>query len=146
MMTIERLIWRPNEISPQVWEAMTRAEQVDWWKARMAPARPKAPMTEAVSLYHEGNITQGEFVTLVLQLAAPEEIEDFIRACPPELLAVLREALASYGDNEAAWPRTFRMSSYFPWATPEVIAESNRREQEDIWRGVRLLKLYSFGC
>jgi hypothetical protein len=103
-------------------------------------------MAEAVALYDEGNITEGEFVTLVLRLAAPEEIEEFVRACPPELLAALRETLASYGEDEAAWPRTYHMGSVFPWVTAEEIQESQRREQQAIWRGVRLLKEYFSRC
>jgi hypothetical protein len=83
-------------------------------------------MAEAVALYDEGNITQGEFVTLVLQLAAPEEIEGFVRACPPELLAALRESLAAYGDDEAAWPRTYRIASYFRWC-PVTVDRLERR-------------------
>jgi hypothetical protein len=139
-MTKERMIWRPNEIAPTAWEAMTREEQVNWWKSRRVPASPQGHMADAVALYGEGNITQGEFITLVLQLAAPEEIEGFVRACPPALLAALRESLAAYGDEEAVWPRTYSMASYFPWVTAEEIEESRRREQEVIWRGVRLLK------
>jgi hypothetical protein len=145
-MTKERLIWRPNEISPAAWEALTREEQIHWWKSRRAPAQPKAHMAEAVALYDEGNITEGEFVTRVLQLAAPEEIEGFVRACPPGLLAALRESLTAYGEDEAAWPRTFRMASYCPWVTAGEIEESQRREQQEIWCGVRLLKEYFSRC
>jgi len=145
-MTEERLIWRPNEISPTAWETMTREEQIQWWKTRTAPLRPKAHMVEPVALYEKGNITVSEFVTRVLELAVPDEIEGFVRACPPELLAALRESLAAYGEDEAAWPRTFRLASYFPWVTAEVIEESRRHEQEAIWSGVRLLKDYFSRC
>ncbi len=145
-MTKERLIWCPNEISPAAWEAMTREEQIQWWKSRTAPQRPKATMAEAVALYDKGYITVSEFVTRVLELAVPDEIEGCVRACPPELLAALRESLAVYGEDEAAWPRTFRMGSYFPWVTAEEIEESKRREQQAIWSGVRLLKEYFSRC
>jgi hypothetical protein len=103
-------------------------------------------MADAVALYDKGNNTVSEFVTRVLELAVPDEIEGFVRACPPELLAALRESLATYGEDEAAWPRTVRMASYFPWVTAEEIEESKRREQQTIWSGVRLLKEYFSRC
>jgi hypothetical protein len=103
-------------------------------------------MIEAVALHDEGNTTVGDFVALVLKLAAPEEIEGFVRACPPHLLATLRESLAAYGDDEAVWPRTYCMGSHFPWMTAEEIEESQRREQQQVWRGVRLLKEYFSRC
>ena len=31
-MTKERLIWRPNEVSPDEWEILSRDEQIQWWK------------------------------------------------------------------------------------------------------------------
>jgi hypothetical protein len=145
-MTKERLNWRPNEISPAAWEAMTREEQIHWWKSRTAPLWPKPHMAEAITLYDKGNITLSEFVARVLELAVPEEIEGFLRACPPGLLGALRESLAAYGEDEAAWPRTFCMASYFPWVTAEEIESSQRREQEAIWSGVRLLKEYFSRC
>jgi hypothetical protein len=139
-MTKDRLIWRPNELSTEDWEAMSRAEQINWWKARTERVPPKRRMSEAIRLYQEGNITSGEFATLSMRLAALDELDEFVRACPPELLMTLRDSLAAYGDDEAAWPRTFFMGSHFPWVGAEEIEDSNRREQEQIWRGVRLLK------
>jgi hypothetical protein len=97
-------------------------------------------MKEAVGLYDEGTITRGEFVTFVLKLAAPEEIEEFVRVCPPDLLTTLQDALAAYGDDEADWPRMFHAGYYPPWVSAEEIEESHRCIQEEIWRGVRLLK------
>jgi len=63
-----------------------------------------------------------------------------VKACPPDILAELKSALSHYGPDESKWPRMFCMASYFPWVTPEEIAESKRKEQEQIWAGVRLLK------
>jgi len=97
-------------------------------------------MKEAISLYNKGVITVGGFVCLVYELAAPAEIEEFLSACPADLLSALKESLASYGEDESTWPRTFCIASYAPWVTPEEIEESRRREQQRIWDGVRLLK------
>ena len=104
--------------------------------------QPKPHMLSAVAAYEEGKITKSEFVTLACQLAAPEEIEAFVAGCPPDLLASLRETLVSYSDDEASWPRTYRMGTYAPWVTPEEVEESQRREQHEIRRGVRLVKEY----
>lgn len=140
-MTRERLVWRPNAVPPDVWEAMSREDQIAWWKAQpKAPPQPKRRMKEAISLYDKGIITVGGFVCLVCELAAPEEIEEFVTACPPDLLVALKESLASYSEDESTWPRTFSSACYAPWATPEEIEESRREEQLRIWDGVRLLK------
>lgn len=141
-MAKERLIWRPNAVSPEAWEAMSREEQINWWKAQRSPARPKSHVKEAISHYAKGHFTEIDFVTFVSEHVEPEEIEEFVRACPPDLLAILRDALADYGEDESVWPRTFHAGSHFPWVTPEEIGESTRRKQEQIWRGVRLLKEY----
>ena len=140
-MTQERLIWRPNAVPPNVWEAMSREDQIAWWKAQpTAPPQPKRRMKEAISLYNKGAITVGEFVCLVYKLAAPDEIEEFVSACPADLLSGLKESLANYGDDESTWPRTFYIASYAPWVTPKETEESRQLEQQSIWDGVRLLK------
>jgi hypothetical protein len=140
-MTRERLIWRPNAIPLVVWEAMSREDQIAWWKAQpKAPPQPKRHMKEAISLYDKGMITVAGFVCLVCKLAASDEIEEFVAACPSDLLAALKESLASYGEDESAWPQTFYIASYTPCVTPEEIEESRRQEQQRIWDGVRLLK------
>jgi hypothetical protein len=140
-MTRERLIWRPNAVPLDVWEAMSREDQIAWWKAQpKALPQPKPRMKEAIPLYNKGMITVGGFVCLVCELAAPDEIEEFVTACPPDLLAALKESLASYGEDEGTWPRTFYSASYAPWVTPEEIEGSRRQEHQRIWDGVRLLK------
>jgi hypothetical protein len=78
----------------------------------------------------------------VAQIAVPEETEEFVQHCPPELIEVLKGQLAEYGPDEWSWPRTFRMATYAPWVTAEEIRESERRQQEQIWTGVRILKKY----
>jgi hypothetical protein len=97
-MTQERLIWRPNTVAPDVWEAMSREAQVAWWKAEPnGPPRPKRRMTEAIAQYKRGIVTASDFVCRVYELAAPDEIGEFLAACPADLLSVLQESLANYG-------------------------------------------------
>jgi hypothetical protein len=145
-MARERIIWCPNEIPSEEWEAMSRADQTKWWKDhRDEMPYTKPHMKETVELYNEGCITQMEFCSVVAKLVVPEEIEDFFQACPLDLVAILKESLASYGDDETKWPRTFSIASYAPWVTAEEIKESQRQEQEQIWSGVRILKDYFRG-
>ena len=140
-MTRERLIWRPNAVLLDVWEVMSREDQIAWWKAQPKPLpEPKRRMTEAITLYNKGFITAGDFVCLVYKLAAPDEIKEFVSACPADLLSKVKESLVSYGEDESAWPRNFYSASYAPWVTPEEIEESRQEEQQRIWDGVRLLK------
>jgi hypothetical protein len=145
-MTGERVIWRPNEISPEVWEAMSHADQIQWWKDRQdKTSHAKTDMKEAVILYNRGCITSMEFGSLVAKLAARDEFEVFFRECPPVLLALLKESLDDYGDDESKWPRTFHITSYFPWVTADEIEKLQRQEQEQIWNGIRILKEYFRG-
>ena len=118
-MTRERLIWRPNAIPPDVWETMSRDDQIAWWKAQEKPPEPKRHMKVAISMYEKGIVTLGEFVCLVYKLAAAEEIEEFMRLCPPDMLATLKESLASYGDDEKTWPRVIYSACY---ASPDLNA------------------------
>lgn len=141
-MSNDRPIWRPNAIPLRKWEAMSREEQIRWWKDHAPPPSAKPHMKIAISLYNKGNITEHEFCSFVARLAVSEEIDEFLLKCPPELLEVLKSQLAEYGPDESEWPRTYYMASYFPRVAPEEILDSQRREQEQIRNGVRLLKQY----
>jgi hypothetical protein len=99
-------------------------------------------MKKAIQRYYQGAITQQGFCAFVTTIAAREEIEEFVQLCPAELMAVLKEYLANHVPDESKWPRTFSIACYAPWATAEEIMESQRREQEQIWNGVRLLKAH----
>jgi hypothetical protein len=143
-MAQERLIWRPNVIPPDVWEAMTREDQIGWWKSRPEELpKSKRHMNEAIAQYNKGFLTVDDFVCLVCKLAVPGEVEEFVSACPAELISALKESLANYGDDENTWPRTFHSACYAPWETPQEIEESARQEQQRIWDGVRLLKKWA---
>ena len=139
-MSEERLIWRPNEIPLEEWEAKPREEQIRWWKDHQPPPPAKPHMGRAITLYNKGHVTQHEFCSFVAEAAVPEEIEDFVQKCPPELMEILKRQLAEYGADESEWPRTFQRACYAPWVTAEEIRDSQLHQQERIWAGVRLLK------
>ena len=119
-MTQERLIWRPNAVPPDVWEAMSREDQIAWWKTQpKAPPQAKRHMKEAILQYNKGIITVHEFIVIVCKLAATDEIKEFVSECPADLLYKVNESLASYGEDESNWPRSFYIASYAPWVTQE---------------------------
>jgi hypothetical protein len=92
---------------------MSREDQIAWWKAQpKAPPQLKRRMKETISLYNKGKITVGGFVCLVYELAAPDEIEEFVTACPPDLLAALKESLARYGEAANLLQRQLRSLGY----------------------------------
>jgi hypothetical protein len=95
-----------------------------------------------IDCYREGTIARGGFCSEVARIAVPEEIQEFLEECPPDLLEALQKDLAVYGEDEFNWPRTFCIACHAPWLTPEQIEEAQRQEQEAIWNGVRLLKRY----
>jgi hypothetical protein len=61
----ERLIWRPNEVSPDEWDRLSRNQQIQWWKDHATPPKPPPHPLRAVALYHEGKITRSEIPFLV---------------------------------------------------------------------------------
>ncbi len=96
----------------------------------------KPHMVKAIELYEIGHITQTEFVNFVPQITTLEEIEEFIKACPPDLMVSLKEFVASYNKSHI----TFHMGSYVPGVTSEQIKESQRKEKEQMEKGIQLLK------
>ena len=141
----ERIIWRPNEVSPDQWDAMTRAEQIAWWKDREArkPISPKPHMMKAIALYSQGNITLTDFCTFAISHATADEIGEFIAECPPELMTALTQRLALYPeDAEDEWPRTFQIRSYAPWVTSDEIKAFEQEEENRFRDGVRVLREY----
>jgi hypothetical protein len=143
-MTEERPIWRPNEIPPLEWERIPRADQIKWWKDREPSPGKKLPMKRAVQLFRRGVITLLEFSAWVIANAAEDEIEEFVQICPPDLMAALQETLArapADGDAEGWASRIFiHTRVYAPWVTQEEIKESERRDHEQYWAGVKLLR------
>jgi hypothetical protein len=141
-MAKERIVWRPNAIPAEQWDAMSRADQIQWWEDRQELPCPKPHMREAIGLYERGDLTGTEFTVWVMRYACLEEMADFLRECPPELLARITETLTQYGDDETQWPRTYHLACYAPWIAADKIKAAQRREQEEIWNGVRLLKKF----
>lgn len=139
-MSEEQLVWRPNHISPEEWNAKTREEQIAYWDSRPRKEAPKRHMTDVIGLYEGGAITSAECFLLLCKLAADDEVEWFVSVCPPQVMSLLLESLAAYGEDEAAWPRTVAIVCYAPWVSAEDVERSQGREQEAIWHGVRILK------
>lgn len=140
-MSRERLIWRPNNIPLDVWEAMSREDQIAWWDAAFkAPPQPKPHMKKAIYQYQRGATTKHGFLGDVYALAAEDEMVEFLEVCPADLLSLLKESLAGFGPEKSDWPRILSSACHAPWVTMEQIEESRRREQQQIWDGVRILK------
>jgi hypothetical protein len=140
MMARERIIWRPNSIAPEIWEAMSREKQFAWWKSQPGDAPPKRHMKTAIGQYYRGIILRSEFPDAVFRRATLDEIDEFLNECPADLLLTLKESLDAYGEDESAWPHFLCSACFPPWVTQKEIEESERKAQENIWNGVRLLK------
>src|SRR5207253_8311413 len=139
----ERIIWRPNAISPEEWDKMTREEQIQWYRDEATRA-PKAPPPHPLvwqQHYLEGRISEGELWSDVFQHLTENNVEEFITGCCPKVLDILsRKAEEMPGDiDEYGWTQYViaRMILYAPWVAPEEAAASEARWRRRIREGVK---------
>ena len=134
ILTEERLIWRPNEVSPDEWDRLSRDGQIHWWRDHIPPTKPRPHPLRAISLYQEGTTTRSEIPIFVFEKLTEDNVGEFIAGCPEavqEILQLHAEQLPA-DDDEDGWSH--------PWVSAEDIrraeAESNRRYRE----GVRMFR------
>jgi hypothetical protein len=115
----ERLVWRPNNISPEQWEKLSRDEQISWWQEREPrPVCPPSHPSSFVKHYQQGILTAHEFALDLFESLTEENGAGFLETCPEDLLSLLQERAAAYPDAEddEAWRQmmTIRAGCYPP--------------------------------
>src|SRR4051794_27763418 len=121
----ERLIYRPNSFTPEEWDALSRDQQIKWWKdqtSREPKGLPIHPL-RAVRLYRKGIITQAEILSVAFMHLTEENMQEFLDGCPAEVLQKLQETvdLLPANDDDQGWSQlvSIEAGSYAPWVTDE---------------------------
>ena len=151
-MNKSRLVWRPNAFTAKEWDQLSQQQQIDWWKRKeretknLGPASPRNPLT-AMQSYLAGAITERELLTQVFESITPGNVNEFLAACPAEILRCLQEEadqLPADGDDQG-WRGCTPLYSvcFAPWITAEEIQQIQRSREEagrNIREGVRVLR------
>ena len=154
IMKIERLIWRPNCIPAEQWEAMDRADQIAWWKADQAkqPISVEPTPARLVEAYNSEYVTLFGFVSKIFEVVTDENIIEFAKTCPVDLWEQIEKEVASLppDGDDAQWSEIRILCSggiYPPWFDAEEERksreESNRKCIARMRHGVRLIRAIS---
>lgn len=139
----DRPIWRPNTISAEDWDNLSREEQIRWWKDNSPSAKPLHPLT-AITQYQDGKITKFEIPIYVLERLTVDNVKVFTDGCPPEFLKLLQAEADKLpaDDDDDGWGNVpiFHIATYAPWVSAEDIKKANAERVEPYREGVRLFR------
>ena len=144
----ERIIWRPNEITPEVWDTFSREQQIQCWKEHTArtPKEPPAHPLRAQRLYDAGHITKCEISRYVFEHLTEDNIQEFLHGCSDEILCHLRQEVEELpaNDDQPGWSRIVfhQMGSYFPWVTNDEIQRAKEERDRRFREAVKLFRAH----
>jgi hypothetical protein len=145
-MNNERLIWHPNEISPEEWNELSREQQIQWWRDRQPKHVPVKNPLRHINYFKEGKQTLVGVIAGIFDHLTDENIMEFIDNCPAEVMHALiskAETMPPDGDDNG-WEQVlvFSGACYAPWVTAEEIKESERRQRQDFRDGIRVFRAH----
>lgn len=91
----ERLIFRPNSITVEVWEKLTREEQLRWWKEQRQSTPERSPEEHVRMVLKEwkrGVLRDHEAVEYIFN-KIPIECEWLFLQIPPEFETILKKSV-----------------------------------------------------
>src|SRR5262245_49205920 len=92
---------------------------------------------KVIRFWKHGWFGQGEFHFLLLQTLTPENLEEFLRLVPPDVLEELKTVAGNAPTTDEAWSQTFHIRDWCgPWN--EEIATRVREEEEQSGRRYRV--------
>jgi hypothetical protein len=145
----ERLIWRPNALTPDEWDNLTREQQIKWWKDQ-ENREPKIPSPNplwAAQLYRQGKITKADVSTIVFENLTEKNLWKFLDGCPADVLQELREVADQYpaDDNIQAWEKlvSIAIACYAPWVSVEEIRQGQQERRLRFRQGIRLFRTHA---
>jgi hypothetical protein len=145
----ERLIWRPNAITPDEWDNLGRDQQIKWWKDH-TDREPKSTAIHpfrAAQLLREGLITKARFSRFVFQHLTDENVQEFLDAISADVLQQLREEadLLPANDDTPCWDGMIHIESGFypPWVSADEIKLSEDKRRLDFRHGVHVFRTHS---
>jgi hypothetical protein len=143
----ERLIYCPNCFTLDEWEKLSREEQIQWWRdqrAKEPPRLPVQPLT-VVRNYERGMLTDMSFGPILFSHLTAENIHEFLKSCPADVLNQLREYASRLPpDGDPGWSDFIMVSSacYPPWVTEEEILQSQRDRDRRFHDGLRIFRAH----
>lgn len=143
----ERLIPRPNAFSIESWEALSREEQIRWWKAQPQPER--RPFTSATIPRLERMCNWAELMITVFENLTEDNVQEVLAGCPPHIFLALRkesDELPLDSDDDG-WNRLLfgKAICYAPWVTDDEIREFELESRRSFRDGVRLFRKHIHG-
>lgn len=143
-MANERILWRPNGVSPEEWARLGREGQIAWYRNQPRSSGPPAHPLSAVTGYLRGMLTRAEFVTSAFERLTAENATEFLEGCPEDLLQFLRERALTLpaDDDDPGWGRfvIFAISVQDPWGAPAEIEASREAQMRRFRAGVRVYR------
>ena len=145
-MREQRIVWRPNSFTPEEWDALSRDEQIQWYKDNKPKDRLPSNPQQAVEAYFEGALTDGEFQFRVFERVTEDNVQEFVEKCPPDVQIFLRQQTLDYppDEDDEGWGqlRIIQSYCYSPWAEPtrEEIQEAEKESIRLVRQGVRLFR------
>lgn len=149
-------IERPDSVPLDEWARLSREEQSDWWSADRARRfdevrRHTDPVLGVVELYKQGITTKQEAANAVYGRLTSGNVEEFLAACPEELLEHILRDMDSYpeDDDDGQWARIYPPQfqlSYPEDSTAEqaesAIEDYRQRYRESVKQQRELLRSY----
>ena len=143
----DRPILRPNAISPNEWDNLSRENQIQWWKDHSTPTKPSHPL-RAITLYKKGMIAKSEIPIFVFERLTVDNVREFIEGCPTELLTLLQAKAKKLpaDDDDDGWKNVIihHGAKYAPWIPMEDIREAEE-ESDRRYREGRVLEVLPDG-
>jgi hypothetical protein len=146
----DRPIWRPNAYSKDKWNALSRDEQIQWWKRQAAPKSPPSPL-KIVKLFERGIVTENHLCIAVLESLTDTNIREFVEGCPANILQVISHYAQKCpnDDDDTGWEQKMQIAStpyHPPWVTEDEIKQSRLETDRRFREGVRLLRHQLLRC
>ena len=137
----ERLIFRPNSITVDEWEKLTREEQIRCCKER----QPKRQPFDISRLLKNANaINSNELAFMILENLTEDNVREVLSACPLEVMQSLQANTASLhpDSDDESWSKDMYVKcvSYAPWVTADEIRQIVLEEKRKFRNGVRLFR------
>jgi hypothetical protein len=143
-MENQRIIQRPNCLTSQQWEALSREEQIAWWISRAPVQEPshRGPL-EHLASYQQGALTDAELQTCVFESLTELNVMELDRY-PEDLLQALAATSAELpaDDDETGWCQMIRIfgGMYAPGVTPQDIQQAEESQSRRFREGVGVFR------
>lgn len=141
----EPLIYRPNSFSPEAWDALTRDEQIEWWKNQTtSTSYSSGSPLRVVQLYERGVYSMSEVPFQILTRLTQDNVFEFFKECPRHFIQFVAQVAAELpkDDDDIEWEqlRFIHAGSYDSWVTSEEIELDQSKIKKRIRTGTKIFR------